>query len=205
MFLTDWLQVKMKKYLSLDLELNNGPETEKPKIIQVGICIADLGAPTSEWLVKKWYLDPQEPIFEFIVGLTGITDQDIAMHAVSHDQMAAELSALIVEHDIFINPVVWGGGDSSELLEEIKERNIHFPHFGRRWIDIKTIHTFLSIANNKNPSGGLSSVMGQYKIRFEGKAHRADVDAFNTMKLFAHFVKRQSIVNNLIDISKSLV
>lgn len=196
----------MKKFLSLDLELNNGgAETPRPKIIQVGICIADINEPASEWLVKKWYIDPQEPIFEFIVGLTGITDQDILEHAVSHDQMAAELSALIVEHDVFMNPIVWGGADSSELLEEIKDRGIHFPHFGRRWIDVKTIHTFLNIAKGKNPSGGLSSVMGQNKINFDGKAHRADVDAFNTMKLFAHFVKRQNNINSMIDVARNLI
>lgn len=196
----------MKKFLSLDLELNNGPagETPRPKIIQVGICIADLNEPMSDWVVKKWYIDPHEPIFRFITELTGITDQDISDHAVSHEQMADELSALIIEHDTFMNPVVWGGGDSSELLEEIRDRDIYFPHFGRRWIDVKTIHTFLCIAKGKNPSGGLSSVMGQNKINFEGKAHRADIDAFNTMKLFSHYVKRQNGINSMIEISKSL-
>ena len=194
----------MKKFLSLDLELNNGPGVVRPKIIQVGICIADIHSPTSEWITRKWYIDPNEPIYQFITELTGITDQDIKDHAVDHQTVANDLIELIREHDVFVNPITWGGGDSSELKQEFIDRSIDFPAFGRRWIDTKTIFVFQQLAAGKNYAGGLSSVMGRYKIQFEGLAHRADVDAYNTMKLWAYYVKNQQCLNDLVNAAKKL-
>jgi inhibitor of KinA sporulation pathway (predicted exonuclease) len=33
--------------------------------------------------------------------------------------------------------------------------------------------------------------MARYKLQFVGKAHRADVDAFNTLRLFFAILERQ--------------
>jgi len=193
-----------QKFLSLDLELNNGPQTERPKIIQIGIAIGAIEEPETEWVIRKWYLDPEEPIFPFITDLTGITDQDIYQHAVSHEQAATELSALIREHNTFVNPVTWGGGDSTELLEEFRDRSVNFPHFGRRWIDVKTYFVIQQLVSGKTYSGGLRSTMERHKLKFIGDAHRADVDAFNTLRLFAYFVNRQRAINGIINQVKEL-
>ena len=58
------------KFLALDLELNQ----PSGKIIQVGIAIGDKNTRFEDYVVRKWYIDPQEPISEFINDLTGITD-----------------------------------------------------------------------------------------------------------------------------------
>jgi inhibitor of KinA sporulation pathway (predicted exonuclease) len=193
----------MKKFLSLDLELNNAQDgsTPNPKIIQVGIAI---GSSSDNIIKKKWYLDPQEPIFPFITDLTGITDDDIKTHAVSHKQCAKELSNLILEHDTFVNPVTWGGGDSTELKQEFLDRGIIFPHFGRRWIDVKTWHTLNMISNGKNTSGGLRSSMSWYKLTFQGVPHRADDDAHNTLRLFFEIVNRQKTMLTMINTAKGI-
>ena len=117
-------------YLSLDLELNNAPDnsTVNPKIIQVGIAIGSYLNYKNNSIAKyKWYLDPQEPIFEFITNLTGISNEDIIRNAVSHEQVAKEIGELIQAHQCFINPITWGGGDSTELKFEFINRGTIIP------------------------------------------------------------------------------
>jgi inhibitor of KinA sporulation pathway (predicted exonuclease) len=60
------------------------------------------------------------------------------------------------------------------------------------------------MANGRSPSGGLSSSMGRYKIKFEGEAHRADVDAYNTLRFFFHLMERQNILENTIETLKGI-
>lgn len=98
-----------------------------------------------------------------------------------------ELGELLNEHAVFVNSVTWGGGDSTDLLDAFAQAQVAFPHFGRRWIDVQTWATLLSLARTPTgmvQQGGLSKAMARYKLQFVGKAHRADVDAFNTLRLF---------------------
>lgn len=187
-------------FIALDLELNQPSN----KIIQVGVCIGNRLQSEEEYLIRKWYLDPQEPISPEIVALTGIDDAAIAANAVPHGQVAEELGKLIQDHDCFINPVTWGGGDSVELLSEFRERAIPFPHFGRRWVDVKTVYSFLMLTKGKSASGGLRSAMGQFKIKFEGQAHRADVDAFNTLRFWFGLMERQGSLDAMTLLAKSV-
>jgi inhibitor of KinA sporulation pathway (predicted exonuclease) len=188
------------KFLALDLELNQ----PSGKIIQVGVAIGSVKDRFEDYVVRKWYIDPQEPISEFINDLTGITDADIRAEAYSHEHVAREISELIKEHKPFTNPVVWGGGDSSELLAEFCKNHADFPHFGRRWIDVKTFYTYLMLTRGKAPSGGLASAMGYFKLQFRGKAHRADIDAQNTLALFFKLLERQAKLESILDSAKNI-
>ena len=193
--------IKDKNFISLDLELNNDPEgsTPTPKIIQVGISIGNMNQDSEQFLIKKWYLNPREPIFPFIEELTGITDNDIKNYAVPHYQCALELSELIHEYKPFINPIVWGGGDSFELLSEFRERDIHFPHFGRRWIDVKTIFTYLNWSKGKTSAkSSLNSGLAAFDMKFHGTPHRADDDAYNTLILFFKMLERQLTIEEFV-------
>jgi len=185
---------KNQKYLALDLELNQ----PSGKIIQVGIAIGKADDRFENYFTKKWYIDPNEPIDQFIIDLTGITDSDIKSNCVSHETVARELGELIKEHKCFVNPVTWGGGDSSELLAEFSKHCVDFPYFGRRWIDVKTWYTLMMFAKDKKPSGGLSSAMGAFKLHFKGTAHRADIDAANTLAFFHLLVNRQRNLEHLL-------
>ena len=188
------------KFLALDLELNQ----PSGKIIQVGVAIGDKNTRFEDYVVRKWFIDPQEPISEFINDLTSITDADIRAESYSHDFVARELSALIKEHKCFVSPVQWGGGDSVELLAEFCKNHVDFPHFGRRWIDVKTWYTYLMLTRCKQPSGGLSSAMGYFKLHFKGPAHRADVDAANTLALFFKLLERQAQLESILDSAKTV-
>lgn len=191
----------MKKFLSLDLELTQ----PTCKIIQVGIAIGSLEESEKDWIKKKWYIDPKESITEEITKLTGISNEDIKKYAQPISVVAKELSQLITKNDCFVNPVTWGAGDSSELLDLFRSEDLEFKHFGRRWIDVKTLYTFLSFAQGtSNPAGGLSSCMGRYKLQFIGDAHRADVDAFNTLRFFFALIKRQQNFEQVLKTFKEM-
>jgi inhibitor of KinA sporulation pathway (predicted exonuclease) len=60
------------------------------------------------------------------------------------------------------------------------------------------------LTRGKAPSGGLSSAMGYFKLHFKGKAHRADVDAANTLALFFNLLERQSKLENLLDTARAV-
>lgn len=199
--------MKDQNYVCLDLELNNKNDGTKPKIIQVGIAI---GSPILPDKLKtfSWYLDPQEPITPFITQLTGITDEIIKEKSVPHEVVAQELSELLKVYNCFTNPVVWGGGgegnDATELKDEFRERNIDFPFFGRRVIDVKTLYVFNQIYRGKSPSGGLRKSMIAYGLEFLGTSHRAEVDALNTLRFFFYFLNRESQLQNTINQLKTL-
>ena len=190
-------------YLSLDLELNNSQDNSiiNPKIIQVGISV---GNDKDIFLTQSWFIDPNEAIFPFITELTGISDYTISCNAVSVNTLAEELSKIISDFNCFVNPITWGAGDAVALINLFKENNIYFPHFGRRELDVKQIYIFLMAAKDRNFKGSLSSAMGRFKVQFKGKAHRADVDAENTLRFYFELLKRQKILENFLDLGKSV-
>jgi len=183
-------------YFALDLELNNKSDGSVPKIIQVGVAV---GNPVrSEFEVRSWYINPLEPIVPEITRLTGITDQIIQSSSVTHDTLACELAEFLNNNSVFVNPVTWGQGDAEELKAELRERSIHFPHFGRRIIDVKTIFVFLEMTAGRSTASGLSKAMAKYGIEFIGKSHRADNDAYNTLRFYFELMRRQSVLNEVV-------
>jgi inhibitor of KinA sporulation pathway (predicted exonuclease) len=184
-------------YFSLDLELNNKNDGTIPKIIQVGVAIGSPIRP-KEIQTFSWYIDPQEPITPFITQLTGIDNQLLKEKAVSHEVIAQELGGLIKEYECFTNPITWGQGDAEELKAEFREKNIHFPFFGRRIFDVKTIFVYQQMVRGKAVSGGLRNAMNSYRLNFEGEAHRADVDAKNTLRFFFHLLNTERRIQEAI-------
>jgi inhibitor of KinA sporulation pathway (predicted exonuclease) len=182
--------IRDQNFISIDLELNNKQDGTTPKIIQVGVSI---GSPVRPDDIKtfSWYLDPEEEITPFITKLTGIDNQLIKEKSVDHKTVAEELGALININKCFVNPVTWGQGDADELKAEFRERNIHFPFFGRRIFDVKTLYVFNQMVQGKSPSGGLRKSMISYGIDFQGQSHRAEIDALNTLRFFFYFLEKQ--------------
>jgi inhibitor of KinA sporulation pathway (predicted exonuclease) len=192
-------------YFSLDLELNNKNDGTTPKIIQVGVCVGSPVRP-EELKTYSWYINPEEPITPFITQLTGITDEIIQEKAVPHEVVAQELGDIIKENNCFCNPVTWGGSgfssDASELKDEFKQRNIHFPFFGRRIVDVKTIYVFNQMVRGKSLSGGLRKSMISYGLDFIGESHRAEYDALNTLRFFFHFLNTEQQIQEAIQVLK---
>ena len=191
--------IRDQNYFSLDLELNNKNDGSIPKIIEVGVAIGSPVRP-DEIVTANWYLDPQEPITPFITQLTGIDDDTIRAYSVPHEVVATQLGNLIKQYECFANPVTWGQGDADELKTEFRERNIHFPFFGRRIFDVKTIYVFQQMVKGKSLSGGLRKSMISYGLDFVGESHRADVDAKNTLRFFFHFLNTERQIQEAIQV-----
>ncbi len=189
-------------YISLDLELNNNPDgsTPNPKIIQVGISVGNLHDGIS--LTQSWLINPFEDIYPFITSLTGITNSDVTQNATTLENVANDLSAIITQYNCFVNPITWGAGDATCLIKEFKENDIRFPYFGRRELDVKQLYIYLMQAQNKSAKGGLASAMGKFNLPFVGKAHRADVDAKNTLLFYFELLKRQKTLENMVSTIK---
>jgi len=187
-----------KYFLALDLELNQPSN----RIIQLGVALGHAEMDFSSFVTRKWYLDPGEPISEHITELTGISNDDIRSKAVSWAQAIQELNALHEHYQPFINPVTWGGGDVPLLLDELRTAGVEFTRFGRRYIDVKTWHTLVALAQGKSASGGLRSLMSRYGLTFKGEAHRADVDAANTLALFFQLMRRQRFLEDIAAAAK---
>lgn len=187
------MALKHENYVAIDLEMNQ----PSGRIIQVGVAIGHRGQRAEDFLVRSWLIHPGEPLDPFITQLTGITEEMLLAQAVPLAQMAAELGVLLNAYAPFVNPVTWGGGDSVELLATLKAAGIEFPYFGRRWIDVKTWHVMRELARGNMPAGGLGKSMAKYGLKFEGAAHRADVDAVNTLRLFFRMLDWHSNVDDL--------
>ena len=147
-----------QKYLALDLELNNAPDgsTPNPSIIQIGVAIGSAREQPSEWITKQWYVKVNEPIYSFITDLTGITNEDISQFGMTHYDIGQELSRLIKDNDVFVNPVTWGGGDSTELKDEFDK---HGNPNSFSYFNIHSFDYFKALINKINP---------KLKIKFIG-------------------------------------
>jgi len=177
-----------QNFIALDLELNQPSN----KVIQVGVAIGNVDQNPKDYIVKKWYIDPKEPIDNFITGLTGITNGNISSYSVSHTTVARELTELIKEYNPWLQPVVWGYDDAGQLRREFERNNVEFKHFGGRWLDVKTIHNFMMFSKNESPRGSLKEAMSKYNSVFEGQEHRADIDAQNTLKFWFDLMRKQN-------------
>lgn len=198
-----------KNFLALDLEMNSFEGSDKPgKIIQVGVAIGTLNAfrfnstnPLNKlpYIEKSWYVHPGEKIYNRITELTGITDEDVQKHSTPLEIIHHELQVLLSTYSCYVNPVVWGNGDSELLKTEIREAIGCCHIFGHRDIDVKTLHSFQLISNNKKTNSSLRTALGAYKMRFDGVPHRAMDDARNTLNLFFTMLNRQMLFNDIVD------
>ena len=198
--------MKPENFFALDLELNKNQDGVN-KIIQVGCAVGNIATP-EDIKTFSWYLDPEEPITEFIQSLTGITDEIIQEKAVSHQTVANELADILRSYDVFTNACVWGGNskfsDASELKAEFDERGIDFPFFGRRVVDVKTLYVFNQIVKGRTKSGGLKKSMASYGLDFLGTSHNAEYDALNTLRFFFHLLKRQETFETTMETMRSM-
>lgn len=171
------------KITCLDLEMNQ----PSGKIIQIGAVVGDTenGSVIDRF---RAYVDPGEPIAQFITDLTGVTEQDIKEKGKSLSYVYEGLREMHLRHNCFINPLTWGGGDSQEIFNQLPEEARANWCFGRRWIDAKTIHVSKMISSGKVLSGGLSTSMKAYNMKFQGRKHDAQDDAENTWRIYYQMI-----------------
>ena len=190
-------------YLSLDLELNTDAEGKTTKIIQVGVAIGSPEYP-DDIITHSWYVNPGEPLSPFITQLTGITESMVVEGSTPLSSIAEQLLELIDKYQTFVNPVQWGSGDVAELKGEFAAGDIPFRCFGHRHIDVKTIYSYIETSRGKEAKGGLQSCMSKHKLKFEGQPHRAEVDAFNTLRFYFALLLRQRTLEEAMQSIKTI-
>jgi inhibitor of KinA sporulation pathway (predicted exonuclease) len=170
--------------MALDLE-NNQPSG---KIIQVGYCIGN----TDTGEITKYpgiWVDCGEEVTEYIIKLCHVNtteynaDKTTLKHA--YDTMAKDY----VQKECRLNAVTWGGGDTECLRTQLGFQDTKWV-FGRRWADTKTLAQTYFVANNISFPGGLAKSMTKLGLKFDGTKHRADDDAYNTMKVYLHLFNK---------------
>lgn len=171
------------KLTCLDLELNQ----PSGKIVQIGAVIGD--TQTGEIVDRiRIYVNPGEPISEFITELCGITQDQIDSQGLTLDEAYIKLKKFHKTAN-FINPITWGGGDSQEIYDQLSEESKKKWCFGRRWIDAKTLFVSQMIAHqNKVESGGLQKSMKKFGLNFVGRQHDAQDDAENTFIMYQYML-----------------
>lgn len=196
--------MKERDYLALDLEYNSDGKSTTD-IIQVGLAV---GSPQQGVIFKKSFLvKPRSHnviLHSFITNLTGITQEEYDEKSVYWEVVVDYIRKLHDSYNLFVNPVVWGLTDSMDLIATVKEEELDFPFFGRRIIDVKHLFLFIEAAKGRAMSGGLRSSMGKHKMKFTGTPHRADDDAYNTLRFFFFLLKRQNILEDSVNRLKTI-
>lgn len=165
--------------MSLDLEMNQ----PSGKIIQIGIVVGS--ELTGEIFAReRIYVKIDEPLSPYITELTGITEEDLATKGMSLLEAYRKVEAVHKEWGCAVNPIVWGGGDSKVLREQLGFTESDSFVFGHRWYDVKTLYQSWRKAMNQPIQGGLAKSMTKMGLKFEGRKHDACDDAFNTFRMY---------------------
>lgn len=171
--------------MSLDLEMNQ----PSGKIIQIGVTVGDekTGAVYAR---AAWYVKIDEPLNPYITDLTGITEEDLATKGVTLLEAYRAVEKLHKEWNCAPNPIVWGGGDSRELRDQLGLTSSDSYVFGHRWIDVKTLFQSWRRAMGQPVQGGLAKSMTKVGLKFEGRKHDAGDDSFNTFRMYCTMQKK---------------
>lgn len=172
-------------FIAIDLEMNQPSR----KIIQIGAAIGNIqtGEIISDFGV---YVNPNEPISERIVTLTGITDKHVK-NAYTLPEAFEKLTAYRNTMNVFINPLTWGGDDMAYLRNQLSvEDNLPEWKFGRRYIDVKTLYVLHRLKNGEFPAGGLAKSMTKIGLNFKGRKHNATDDSVNTLRMFFKLMEK---------------
>jgi inhibitor of KinA sporulation pathway (predicted exonuclease) len=180
-------EIVVGRILSLDLEMNQ----PSGKIIQIGAIAGDLY--TGEILERlRVVVDCGEPITEYIEALTGVTNDIVRAEGVSLTEGYMLLRDFSLRNKCEINPLTWGGGDSTDLREQLLEYGGWEPRdwpFGRRWVDVKTIFQTIRLARSEKRDGGLARCMTKFGMNFRGRKHDAQDDAENTFLFYRRLLE----------------
>lgn len=173
-------------FMAIDLELNQPSNL----IISIGYAVGNIY--TGDIIESDdLYVIIPETLNPDIVKLTGITDELLTEKGEPLLVQYNKLAEAHKRHGCFINPITWGGGDSSEILTQLKDQPEEFKWvFGRRWIDTKTVYVSYKVAKQLDFKGGLAKSMIKMGLKFEGTKHTSKDDAINTFRMYSHMIKK---------------
>jgi len=180
----------------LDLELN---QLQQPKVIQIGAVALNLktGKRISNF---DQYVNPMETLDPYIIDLTGIT-QKMVDEARPIEEVLPDFWAWVEDQPVANKVVAWGK-DIDCLKNIAKELAIPIPQL--RELDLKEMARWFKSAKDISEKGGLVTTLGEFGLSFEGTAHNALDDAFNTGRLGVVLFKIIKTAYQLQSVAKGL-
>ena len=130
-----------------------------------------------------------------IPRLTGITQAELDAHGISLWEAYGLLVDFWRRHSASHTLLTWGSGDVVDLRSQLiraRDQKGTFPEdqpfvFGHRSIDVKSLHQAWATVNRISIKAGLAKALSKHKLTFDGRAHNAMWDAFNTFRI-AHLL-----------------
>lgn len=126
----------------------------------------------------------------FIRGLTGITQEQVDGGKLLKHVMI-DLDRFIGVNKAFRQPICWGI-DAECLRTECKGTKAKW-HYGKAYMNLKSVYQFHQISNKKDHHGGLKVSMKEVGLQFTGNQHRAITDAENTAHMYMELSERMKL------------
>jgi inhibitor of KinA sporulation pathway (predicted exonuclease) len=175
-------------FIILDLEATcwqGNAMDRKQEIIELAACRVN---GYGEWIDQfqsfiKPVLHPR--LSSYCTDLTGITQEQVDK-AKSFETVFPQFEDWFFDVDGPQLICTWGEKDVDMIRSECQRHDVD-GSFLPAWIDLKSQYANLHQLSKKV---GLRKALEFLEIEFEGSPHRAIDDAFNTTKLFVHFLDR---------------
>lgn len=174
--------------VALDLEMNQ----PSGRVIQIGAVMGELESGREVSRFASWVCCDEElsPAISKLVGVRQTTLESLGVPL--PDAYSALCDWLRPwNSERALNPLTWGGGDSTTLAEQLagaSSASVGYWPFGRRWLDVKTVYVAWQHSQGVAPVGGLARSMRHLGLSFQGQKHRADDDAWNTFRVYHHLL-----------------
>ena len=166
------------KAIIVDLELtqNNG----NPKILEIGAVLVH--TKTHEVLdVFSEITNSGDMPDNFITNLTGIT-QEMTQSAKSLREVLRNFWEWCVKHEVSKEIASWGREDYNYLIRTSKELGVPYPE-KLECFDVSQIARIFRQGRGVKAKGGLKNTLETFGMQFEGNAHRAVIDSYNTARV----------------------
>lgn len=181
------------KFISIDLESNQPSGT----IIQIGAAAFDTDA--RDPLMAKFvcYVNPDEEINwdqplnnGMTLGeLLPFTQKEITEQGIAPDVAFTQFWQWVIDINCGRKFIQWGRHDMEALVGQSKAAGVFYPQRIKDFNLKKTYQFLYQPANKLAQKYGLSGALKSCNIGFEGTAHDAYVDAYNTGVLMLHIYR----------------
>ena len=175
---------KLDKILVVDVEATcwqgAPPEGQDHEIIEVGICVLDVGTgevvPGSK---RSILVKPiKSKVSEYCTRLTSLTQEQIDAGIPLAEACEILKREYLSEQRVWAS---WGDYDRKQFWRECRLKNIAYP-FGDSHINVKNL---FALSQGLSEELDLELAIEKLNLKFEGREHRAHDDAFNIARVLS--------------------
>lgn len=171
---------KANRIIVLDLEAtcdeNGLPEGQEQDIIEIGLCVIELRERTIRHRNNFLIFPERSEITPYCTKLTGIDKELIQKRAMPFEDAMNEVSRLYGRNSAWGS---WGDFDRKLLKTCCERYHVPFP-LGNTHYNLRHLYAMM---RGYGKLLGLQRAIESERMEFEGNAHRAGDDAYNTARL----------------------